>query len=131
MTFPRRIINWLTSRLDELERDTVPLEPNNNNYNNFLRDYVLPDIDAKRRTITRHQPIKTEVNRKPVYVCCVCVREIIGRPQIGDDDCSHEMEPWPCNAIRETAAPFAGQLGYRPEWAPDNVTPTRETGDTP
>ena len=71
---------------------------------------VLAEVDAKRRILDEHPPI-----REPYGWAGRCQRCIDG-----DDPWAKEAE-WPCLTVRLLALPYADWPGYRPEWAPDRT----------
>jgi len=81
-------------------------------YRQFLdvidEDYVLADIESKRRILARHQP--REMGQRAV--CSNC------RPVDPDAPSDSTSVIWPCPDVRDLAAPFSAEPGYDAErWA--------------
>jgi hypothetical protein len=125
------LIEFLRASLDERERDIrksrslVPGELHWAMPDWLDRDYLLVDIDAKRRIVAMHEPkpiIDPDGRERldwPERVCRFCNPETGGHAQLviqGQDAVSPEPEY--CQHTRLLALPFADLPGHRPEWAP-------------
>lgn len=99
---PRPMITWLHKCLDEIESDNTPLLPQRDKRGvlNPEQRYILADMPAKRRVISRHLPVGDSM--RPA--CGGCPRGTV----------------WPCPEIRDAASVFADRAGYRKEWKPDD-----------
>lgn len=71
----------------------------------------LADIALKRAILALHHPVWNDYvdgdgMERGSYECAEC--EPTGTP-----------DNWPCKTVRQLAAEFAGQPGYREEWKPE------------
>lgn len=109
---PDEIIEFLITCLDNLERDFKPLtQQYREQGDNYMgNEYVLRDIDCKRRVADRHRPFETRLGKNrhlvSIIVCSRCVDE------------SGKHVPWPCDDMKDAAAPFADRVGYKKDWKP-------------
>lgn len=110
------ITGWLHNCLDELEMDSTPLEKR---YINERMQYILADVEAKRRQLTRHRPMEVSMPGNTTLVCMNCIALDVGCER-------HTHAVWPCPDVRDMASPFQQQIGYRPEWIPEQDDTTRK-----
>lgn len=85
---------------------------------------VLADIAAKRRILARHKPILAGHAPGSWQLPAGFVGPFTGYCELcsdcGDPDGGNNTyEPWPCPEVRDHAAPYAGQTGFKPEWRID------------
>jgi hypothetical protein len=69
---------------------------------------VLAEVEAKRRILELHGPIEGYDPNGPV--CSTCGEA----GNLGDENA---VVRWPCPTVRLLAQPYAGQDGWREEWA--------------
>jgi uncharacterized protein DUF6221 len=79
-----------------------------------LPEYVLREVEMKRRILDEHLPWAGKQNDDGTY-CSTCV----GYPI---ESSGHIGVAWPCPTLRLLALPYAGRDGYRAEWSPDEET---------
>lgn len=81
--------------------------------------HELAEIDAKRRRLERHRPERRRLTlldadgetSHAFYVCTACTPNLTIEP-------GQDVVEWPCPDIRDDAAVYSGNPGYRSEWRP-------------